>query len=292
MSLSYALKESISGFQRAKLSTFISIITISIALLLLGIFVIVTLHTSRLIESLRSKVEMEAFLEEPLGRRELADLEKRVAAIEGIERVEFISKERAAQIFKQEFGEDISAVLDFNPLPPSFKIYLKNGYQTADRAEQIYTQLTATRGIHTVKYWKELLETLDRRTSTFYDVTLGLGIVIGLSAIFLVSNTIRLAIYAKRKLIRTMELVGATAAFIRLPFLLEGIIQGFFGGCFASGIFYLLMEYSSRLLSREFSEFIHMDTIFYLFVIAGGTVLGLIGSCISVIRFIRFSEAT
>jgi cell division transport system permease protein len=290
MSLSYTLKESISGFQRAKLSSFISIITVSIALLLLGIFSIVTLRTSRLIDSLRSKVEMEAFLEEPFGRKERVELEKRVLAIEGVERVEYISKEQAAQIFKNEFGEDISAVLDFNPLPPSFKIYLKKENQTADGAGKIHDKLMDTRGIQTVKYWKELLDVLDRRTTAFYDVTLGLGIVIGLSAIFLVSNTIRLAIYAKRKLIRTMELVGATTAFIRFPFLLEGFIQGFCGGVIASGIFYVMTEYSARLLSKEFSEFIHMDPMFYLLVVGGGTALGLIGSSISVVRFIRFSQ--
>jgi len=290
MSLSYTLKESISGFKRAKLSTFISIITISISLLLLGVFAVVTINTSRFIDSLRNAVEMEAFLQEPLTRDEITALQKRVTAIEGVARVVYVSKEEAAKIFKEEFGEDINTVIDFNPLPPSFKIFLSNTHKTVVQANAVYDKLVATEGIESVLYRKALLEFIDQKTATVHNVTLGLGILISLSAIFLVSNTIRLAIYAKRRLLRTMALVGATAGFIRIPFLLEGVIQGFFGGLLASGILYLLLEYSSRLLSIEFTEFIHMEPVYYLSVLGCGIVLGLVGSIISVARFIRIAE--
>ncbi|HET6272902.1 MAG TPA: permease-like cell division protein FtsX [Bacteroidota bacterium] len=290
MSLSYTLKESISGFKRAKLSTFISIITISISLLLLGVFAVVTINTSRFIDSLRNAVEMEAFLQEPLTRDEITALQKRVTAIEGVARVVYVSKEEAAKIFKEEFGEDINTVIDFNPLPPSFKIFLSNTHKTVVQANAVYDKLVATEGIESVLYRKALLEFIDQKTATVHNVTLGLGILISLSAIFLVSNTIRLAIYAKRRLLRTMALVGATAGFIRIPFLLEGVIQGFFGGLLASGVLYLLLEYSSRLLSIEFTEFIHMEPVYYLSVLGCGIVLGLVGSIISVARFIRIAE--
>lgn len=290
MSLSYTLKESISGFKRAKLSTFISIITISISLLLLGVFAVVTINTSRFIDSLRNAVEMEAFLQEPLSRDEITALQKRVTAIEGVARVVYVSKEDAAKIFKEEFGEDINTVIDFNPLPPSFKIFLSNTHKTVVQANAVYDKLVATEGIESVLYRKALLEFIDQKTATVHNVTLGLGILISLSAIFLVSNTIRLAIYAKRRLLRTMALVGATAGFIRIPFLLEGVIQGFFGGLLASGVLYLLLEYSSRLLSIEFTEFIHMEPMYYLSILGCGIVLGLVGSVISVARFIRIAD--
>jgi len=289
MSLSYTLKESISGFKRAKLSTVISIITISISLLLLGVFAVVTINTSRFIDSLRNAVEMEAFLQEPLTRDEIAALQTRVAAIEGVARVVYVSKEDAAKIFKEEFGEDINTVLDFNPLPPSFKIFLNNTHKTVVQANAVYDKLVAMEGIESVLYRKALLEFIDQKTATVHNVTLGLGIIISLSAIFLVSNTIRLAIYAKRRLLRTMALVGATAGFIRIPFLLEGVIQGFFGGLLASGILYVLLEFSSRLLSIEFTEFIHMEPVYYLSILGCGIVLGLVGSVISVVRFIRIA---
>ncbi|MEK9137715.1 MAG: permease-like cell division protein FtsX, partial [Bacteroidota bacterium] len=117
MSLSYTLRESISGFKRTKLSTFVSIVTISISLLLLGIFAVITINTSRFIDTLRDKVEMEAFLQEPMTRDEIADLIKNVTDMPGVEQVVYIPKEEAARIFKEQFGEDIESVLDFNPLP-------------------------------------------------------------------------------------------------------------------------------------------------------------------------------
>jgi cell division transport system permease protein len=287
MSLSYTIKESFSGFTRTKLSTAISIITIGISLLLLGIFAVISINTSRFIEMLRAKVEMEAFLQEPIGREQIGKLVNRVLAVDGVDSLIFVSKEDAARVFKDEFGEDIKKILDFNPLPPSFKIYIKPEYRTASGAEKIYNELIAIGSIDEIIYRKELLELIDRRTKTINNVTLGLGLLISLSAILLVSNTIRLAIYAKRKLIRTMELVGATWTFIRLPFLIEGVIQGILGGAMASALLYGVLEYSARLLASDFATYIHMPTPFYAGVVATGLVLGLIGAIISIVRFMR-----
>ena len=291
MSLPYTVRESLSGFTRAKLSAFVSVTTIGISLLLLGLFAIITVNASRFIDALRMKVEIEAFLQEPVTADQVAALQKQVAAIEGVETVVYVSKDEAANIFKQEFGEDIKKVLDFNPLPPSFKIRLRDGYRTAVAAQTMSKRLTETKGIESVVYRKALLELIDQRTETVHNLTLGLGLLVGLSAILLVSNTIRLAIYAKQRIIRTMELVGATRGFIRLPFLLEGIIQGLLGGVVASALLYVLLERAVRLLSQEFSDYVHMNPSFYLLVVAAGVALGLLGSVISVLRFIRPAES-
>lgn len=290
MSLSYTLRESFSGFRRTKLSSAISIITICISLLLLGVFAIITVHASRFIESIRNKVELEAFLQEPVAGEEISELAREITGFNGVEKVVFISKEEAAQIFKQEFGEDIYSVLDFNPLPPSFKISLQPEYRTAENARNLYEQLRVLKGIESVVYRRALLELMDRRTASVNKVTLGLGILISLSAILLVSNTIRLAIYAKRRLIRTMELVGATRLFIRVPFLLEGLVQGILGGLVASGILYVVVEYAVRWIAPEVVEYAAMEPLFYGLVVISGAVLGLMGSAISVIRFIKPSE--
>lgn len=292
MSLSYTLRESVSGFKRTKLSSIVSILTICISLLLLGLFAVVSLHASRFIESLRDKIELEAFLQEPINDEAVAELQRTIAALDGVKKVTFVSKEEAAQIFKKEFGEEITSVLDFNPLPPSFKIGIKDGYKTVARVEAIFAKLARMNGIESVAYRKTLLELIDQRTQSIHNIMLALGIVISLSAVFLVSNTIRLAIYAKRKIVRTMELVGATSMFIRLPFLLEGVIQGVLGGLLASGVLYLLLEKALRWVSAEFSAYVHMDPVFYAAVVVAGTVLGLLGSVISVTRFIRPAETS
>ncbi len=286
MSFSYTLKESISGFKRTKLSTFVSIVTISISLLLLGVFAVITINTSRFIDSLRDKVEMEAFLQEPMSRNDVADLIKAVTELPGVDNVIYVSKEEAAEIFKEQFGEDVKSVLEFNPLPSSLKVFLEEGYRTAQRANEVYEKLKATKGIESIIYRKALLEFIDQKTETAHNITLGLGLIISLSAIFLVSNTIRLAIYAKRRILHTMELVGATQWFIRLPFLLEGIIQGLVGGIVAAGILFGLLEYAMRFLLTEIAQYVHMGTPFYLLVIGAGVALGLMGSVISVVRFI------
>ncbi|MBI5472645.1 MAG: ABC transporter permease [Ignavibacteriae bacterium] len=290
MSLSYTVKESLSGFTRTKLSTVISVITIGISLLLLGVFAVISINTTRFIEVLRAKVELEAFLQEPIGRERIGQLITRVLAVDGVDSLMYISKNDAAEIFKQEFGEDIEKVLDFNPLPPSFKIYIKPEYRTAARVDKIYSELIAIKGIDEIVYRKELLELIDKRTKTINNITLGLGIIISISAIMLVSNTIRLAIYAKRKIIRTMELVGATWTFIRMPFLLEGVMQGIIGGLLATLLLYGVLEYSVKLLAPDFSEYIHMPASFYLVVVGTGLVLGLIGAVISIVRFMRVAE--
>lgn len=289
MSLSYTLRESISGFRRTKLATFLSILTIGISLLLLGIFAVATINASRFIEALRDKVEMEAFLQEPLTPEDIVRLQNEINNVEGVDRTTFVSKDDAARVFKEEFGEDITRVLEFNPLPPSFKIHLEEDYRNARQAQAVHDRVAALNGVDNVLYRKTLLEIIDERALTIHNLTLGLGVLISLSAIFLVSNTIRLAIYAKRRLLRTMELVGATAGFIRLPFLLEGIIQGLIGGAIAAVVLYVLLEYAARLLSIGFSEFIHMDPLFYLAVVATGVLLGFVGSVISVLRFIRLA---
>jgi len=287
MSFSYTVRESVSGFKRTKLSTFVSIVTISISLLLLGVFAVITINTSRFIDTLRNNVEMEAFMQEPTTRDGVSELINRVKEIPGVDQVIFISKQEAAEIFKEQFGEDVQSVLEFNPLPPSLKIFLEPAYRTAIRANEVYEKLKAIKGVESIIYRKALLEFIDQKTATAHNITLGLGLLISLSAIFLVSNTIRLAIYAKRRILRTMELVGATPGFIRLPFLLEGIIQGLVGGILAACVLYILLEHAMRFILLEVAQYVHMEPMFYLMVAAAGVALGLVGSIISVSRFIN-----
>src|ERR1043165_6891274 len=137
MSFTYAIREGLTGFRRAKLAAVGSILTITISLLLLGIFYVISVNTSRIIDAVRARVEMEAFLEEPAQPQRIADLRRVLPTIDGIEKVTYVSKEDAAKIFKQEFGEDVNGVLDFNPLPPSFKITLRENARTQEKAEAI-----------------------------------------------------------------------------------------------------------------------------------------------------------
>ena len=291
MNILYILKEGISGFKRARLSMVISIFTITISLILLGLFTIVFRNTNQIVESLRDRVEMEAFLEEPVTEETSPIVERKILAIAGVNQVKYISKEQAAKIFKEQYGEDIHNILDFNPLPPSFKIYLEKDYKNTDSAKVVYAKLKLVPGVDDVIYRKTLLELLDRRAQLFAVASLGAGVALLITAIFLVSNTIRLAIYAKRKIITTMKLVGATRMFIRLPFVVEGIIQGVLGGLFSSGVIYLVVEYASKIFGGDMAAIVFVEPTFYFIILTAGTLLGLLGSVISVRKFISESVA-
>lgn len=291
MSFAYTMRESFSGFSRAKISSLLSVATIGISLILVGIFAAVTINASRLIDSLRSRLDMEAFLTEPVTDEEVADLQSRITAVEGVDRAVFVSKDEAMKIFKQDTGDDITKVLDFNPLPPSFKITLKEPYRTSSKTLAIHDRVSAIQGVDTVLYRRALLELIDQRSVSINKVMLGLGVAVSLTAIFLVANTIRLTIAAKRRLIRTMELVGATRGFIRRPFIIEGVVQGFIGGLAAAGLMYLLFEYATKLASEEFAPYLRMPPLFYAAVVGTGMLLGLAGSLVSVLRFVRPAPA-
>ena len=127
---------------------------------------------------------------------------------------------------------------------------------------------------------------LDKRATTLFWIILAIGVFITISSIFLVANTIRLAIYAKRKIIQTMKLIGATKSFVRFPFMLEGLLQGLMGGCAAAGILFVIFEYLGRWVSVELSDFVHVQTFYYGIMIAVGCLLGFFGSLISIRRFI------
>jgi cell division transport system permease protein len=286
MSLSYTLKEGFSGFRRARLSSVITIFTMTISLLLLGLFALIYRNTNQVIQSFRDKVEMEVFLAAELNDDETAALKQRILAMPGISGSTYISKDDAAAIFKKEFGEDINAVLDFNPLPASFKLRLAPEYRNSDSAGMIHDALSRLNGVDDVIYRKTLLEILDRRVKVFVGASAAIGATLLIATLFLISNTIRLTIYAKRKMINTMKLVGATRGFIRMPFLIEGMLHGLAGGSLAAGLIWGIFYIARNFISADLSEFFSVDLYYYGIMVGSGVLLGLLGSAWSVKRFI------
>ncbi|HEY6951518.1 MAG TPA: permease-like cell division protein FtsX [Bacteroidota bacterium] len=291
MQVRYLVKEGFSGFQRAKLSMATAIVTVCISLLLLSCFTILLINANHVVESLREKVEMEAFLQDNLPADSISAVREKIAALDGVRETRYVSKDEAAEIFKEQFGEDIYKVLNFNPLPPSVKISLKRGYRTLTAATSIYDSVRTMAGVEDVIYRKDLLEMLDKRAVALLWLMLGIGIFVTISSIFLVANTIRLAIYSKRAIIRTMKLIGATRGFIRTPFIIEGLIQGFIGGCASAGIVFVIFEYLGRWVSIQLSDFVRVDPYYYAIIVGVGCLLGVVGSLISIRRFIGESVA-
>jgi len=287
MSFYYALKESLSGFKRVKISGIITIFTITVSLLLLGVFLIVLENINGIVQNIRNRIEIEAFLKDNLTEKEKYNIKLTLLKIEGIKDINFISKEEASKIFKEEFGEEINRVLDFNPLPESFKISLWDTYKTSDRINTIINKIKTIDGIDDVIYRKTLLELLDRRAKLFSEVSLVIIAIISIISIFLISNTIRLIIYSKRKIIETMRLVGATERFIKTPFIIEGVFHGLLSGIIASLIIYIIIRFGLPILGEDLLANIKINYYFYAIIILSGCLLSLIGSIFSTQTFIK-----
>ncbi|HLB01356.1 MAG TPA: permease-like cell division protein FtsX [Bacteroidota bacterium] len=284
--MGYILRESLSGFERTKVATLGSMFTITVAVLLLALFGLLWRNTARVEAMARGSIQMEAFIEEPAGEAKIADIGRLLLADPAVESVEYISKERAAEIFREEFGEDIGSILDFNPLPPSYRIFLREEFRAARAADSLSARIAGIGGIGTVNYRKDLLDFIDRQVGSLRIAGLVVGCLIALSALFLVANTIRLAIHARRKSVQTLKLVGASRMFVRAPFLLEGCILGALGASFAGLILHYLLRWLSTVIAGEFAGFVIVEPVFYVCVLAAGILLGAAGSAISVRRFI------
>ena len=286
MALFYSFKEGVSGFKRARLSSVITIFTMTISLMLLGLFAIIYRNTNSIIQSFRDKVEMEVFLSAELDSAQTSQVKANALSVPGVVSALYISKDDAARIFKKEFGEDINTVLDFNPLPASFKLRISPEYKNSDSARTIHAALSSIEGVEDVVYRKTLLEILDRRVKLFIGASAAIGVTLLITAIFLVSNTIRLTIYAKRKMITTMKLVGATRGFIRMPFLIEGMLHGLLGGSLSAGLIWSIMFLAGKFISSELADFFVVEIYYYGAMIVCGMLMGLLGSGWSVKRFI------
>ncbi|WP_211204043.1 cell division protein FtsX [Chloroherpeton thalassium] len=265
-----------------------SVVTVTISLILLGIFALLSLSFFQVLSEVRSRVELEAFLSETVTAQEAQELQQKLTAIPAVKETKYISKEDAALLFHQEFGEDIQSVLGTNPLPTSIKILLNASHATLDSLDLFIPKIEALPGISEIKYNKEFLSGIDKNARLITYITAGVGFFISLASIALVSNTIRLTIHAKRQMLKTMELVGATPSFIRLPFLIEGAWQGIFGGALAVLMIFLLVEFVVWEYDKSiYTVFVEPARIMYPVLALSGFLLGLAGSSLSVRKFIR-----
>ena len=241
MSFNYVLREGIAGIKRTRLAAFTSMFSLFIAVFLIGVLTRVGFNAYEVSNLLRNQIEVEVFLED-LDERSLRDLQSRIAEKPEVSNLHYISKDSAAAIFKQDFGFGSEAMADLNFLPASFRVIVD---ETADvdRIENLVSEIESFAGVDEVKFNIALLKILEARMELLAIIGGSIGLLILLTAMILVFNTIRLTIYAKRDLIRAMKLVGATNSFIRRPFLMEGVIQGFAAGLFASAIIYGLFEW-------------------------------------------------
>jgi len=264
-------------------------VVIALAVLLLGIYVTISINSVKLLKLIRDKVEIDAYLTDNIQPADISKLTASIKSVGGVKSVNFVSKDEAAKIFAEEFGQDILEVFDHNPLPPSLKINLYDEYKTIDRIEKIKQELTKNREITDVVYAQKNLEIIERNSQSLVFLNLSLLVIITFSSIFLIGNTIRLMIVAKKDTIEIMKLIGATKETIRTPFIMEGFFQGFVGSLLAVILLQVFLGYFYSTYTNNDFNFTIMDTKFLILLVIFGSLLGTLGSAISIRRFLKIA---
>lgn len=241
MSLGYVIKEGIAGFRRARLASFTAIFSLFVAILLLGVLARVSYNAYEVAQSLKQSIDIEVFLND-LSDSGLESLRQDLESQELIQKVTYISQDSAAAIFKEEFGTGAASMAELNFLPASFRLVVESNTDI-ERVDSLVAAVETYESVDEVRFNQQLLQMMEQRFRTVAIAGGGLGILILLASLILVFNTIRLTIYAKRDLIKAMKLVGATNGFIRRPFVVEGIIQGFIAGVLAVGVMYVVFQF-------------------------------------------------
>jgi len=225
----------IERYQRRRLisSYFSVVISIAVVLFLLGVFGLLVLNTKKLGDHFKEKITISVFLKDNAKTVEINQLQKSLALAEYTKTAKFVSKEDAAEQYSEDIGENFQEFLGYNPLKNAIDVNLKAAFVAPDKVEEIANALAAKTYVEEVSYDKPLIALLNDNVKR-----LGFWIVIAsavftLIAVLLINSSIRLSIYSKRFIIKTMQMVGATKKFIRKPFIATNVKLGFFGALIA-----------------------------------------------------------
>ena len=245
----YLVSEGIRSLWRTKTTALATISAIGIAASFVVFSAVVGENISGIIQIARGQYEFQVFFSEDVDNIRAAELVDQIGAIEGIKSASLITKEEAADIFQREFGENIFDLLEENPLPAGSVLKLRQPKDGRIDVNPIIKQIELVEGVDEVRYQGRLISLIERYYEGFFAAVTALAAAILFGTVILISNTIRLSIYARRDLIRILKLVGATDRFVRFPFMIEGILEGFFGSLVAAAVSYGFVEGSNYFLS-------------------------------------------
>jgi cell division transport system permease protein len=287
VTLGYTIREGLAGFRRAKFAVLTATSAMAVALVLIGVFAAVAYEANQVTSWLKQRVgELEIFIEdveEPIAR----GIFERARLVPGVSEAEYITRQEAQAIFREEFGEGADLFMDEPFLPASVKIRVESDYANPDSLVSLGEQFKTWNRVDEVVFNQDLLARVQQNLRLLTLIGLALGGIVVLASLFLVANTIRLTIYARRLLIRTMKLVGATDKFIRQPFIIEGVAQGLLAGIVAAaalwGLYFMAVSYVPQITPAG----ILPAFILGIGLVGTGALLGWGGSMIAVRRFIR-----
>lgn len=289
--MEYFVRESLSSLKRNSLMSFASISTVALSLLILGLFLIMVLNMNHMAASLESQVQISVYLQDNLTSAEVQAIGKKIEKLPGVNQALFVSKQEALNRFKERLGEQqgmLNALGETNPLPNAFEVRLDKPEQVKPAAEAI----SQIKGVEAAKFGQEVVEHMFNLAKMLRIIGGVLILFLAMAATFIISNTIRITVFARRKEIGIMKYVGATDWFIRWPFLIEGMILGFGGALIAV---LLLGEAYSVFTSQVYNTLAFLPLIpkypfitnISIFLLVIGAVIGAVGSTISLKRFMK-----
>lgn len=287
----YFVKETYKSIRRNGFMSFASISTVAVSLLVLGMFLLIFLNTNHLAQQLESQVQISVYMQDDANTQDNMNLEKAIKKMPGVKSVTFVPKTEAIKRFKERLGDQqqlLNSLGQENPFPNSFDVKV----DTPEHIKEVSNQIGKLPKVETAKFGQEVVEHLFQLTKILRFGGVVLVIFLAMATLFIISNTIRLTVFARRKEVIIMRYVGATDWFIRWPFMLEGMTLGLFGAIIAAllinGIYSALLGKIHATLA--FLPMLPATPLLYyvsVFLLVAGTGIGALGSFISLRKFLK-----
>ncbi|GAA4719019.1 permease-like cell division protein FtsX [Brevibacillus fulvus] len=288
------IREGVKNLGRNGWMTFASISAVMITLLILGVFLILALNVNYMAQTIEKQVEIRVFLDVLADKTAVTQVEGQIKAIPNVSSVQFIDKQQGLKQFKESLGEKaylFDGLEEENPLPDSFVVKTAKPEDTPAVAKQI----KAFNHVENVNYGEGTVEQLFATTRMVRNIGIVFIVALGFTAMFLIANTIKLTIVARRREIEIMKLVGATNWFIRWPFFVEGLLMGVLGAVIPiaillAGYYYLLDSVQNNYITASLFKLLPLFPLanqVALLLILIGAFIGIWGSLVSVRRFLR-----
>jgi cell division transport system permease protein len=261
---------------------------IAMVLLMVGLLGLILVHANRLSNYVKENIVLNIIVDDGAREPDVLQLQKQLQTNPNVKLAQYVPKEMAARNLQKDLGEDFVSFLGYNPLPESIDVYLNADYANNVAIEKFKAQLLKNPVVKEVKYQASLVDMMNQKLASISLIILAFTAIFLVVSIALINNTIRLAIYSQRFLIKSMQLVGATKGFIRKPFILYGIWHGLLGGLIAIilliGMLYLAtIQIPDLVILQSYAEF----GIVFLVVIGIGIFISAFSTYLAVSKFLR-----
>jgi cell division transport system permease protein len=277
-----ALRETMIGFRRAPMLSVLSITTIAFSLFAFGLFSLVAVNIRKTLTEVESRVEIRAFLAEGTPVEVVSAAMGDIGAFPEVSRVEYVSPDSALARARAELGE-FKDVFESAFLPASIDVRMREGHRDPETVKTISNRIKSFEFVDDVRYGEDWVDKLYRIRNVATTTGVVLGLAFAAVAVIIIGATIRMAVMARAREISIMRLVGATDAFIRRPFLIDGFLKGILGGLLALG----LTWFASQVISHNFIQTAFFSRGLASLGLLGGALIGVVGSSLSVGRHLR-----